>query len=529
MSYSRLGSVNISLGPFALPPGSPSSAPENTSILSKGQQQLLQIAPTLVQGALERGFGPPDVRSEQCKDYKYVVTYKPPPEVIPANVPFVVARRITWNPIKAGTDFIDRWIDSVVKNAGKKIIESDNLTRSQNPSLPATSPMFAGPMRLFLIGFKPMGTNVGYVFVGGISPREITAVKYRGILGSLANVRGMISLPPDAVTVLPAIAAVVPAGGEPGNIRLPSRLDVAWSEIRILPPGYSVNTAREVAISAATAAYEALRALISGHIFGGLAVTRSENVRVPGEKELVDALGPIEYAKSLPSLISTIGADAQSSVTTAESIAKTKEASEADSALQSLESSVSSHLDRLVTDLNSKKSKIVDASSQVTRVAEIAAALRSDDAKNSVASLVKQKIDSFASRSYFRELTENEKFVVKCIVENEAQKVVGSRVSDLLARAERVETIAGLLTPDRVAEIIAAYDAAIAAAQNEFGKALKKIANIRGQLSLDWWQRHYGPLPVWAWGAIGAVVLVGGAIVIKRSRSSSSSTGTTKS
>jgi len=44
------------------------------------------------------------------------------------------------------------------------------------------------------------------------------------------------------------------------------------------------------------------------------------------------------------------------------------------------------------------------------------------------------------------------------------------------------------------------------------------LRGIQSQLGLEWYQKKFGPLPVWAWGAIGGVAMIGGAVLLKKKK-----------
>lgn len=67
----------------------------------------------------------------------------------------------------------------------------------------------------------------------------------------------------------------------------------------------------------------------------------------------------------------------------------------------------------------------------------------------------------------------------------------------------------------------------IQGAINTLNGGIETLRGIQSQLGLEWWQKKFGPLPVWTWGALGGAVLLGGAVYLKK-RKTASSTAITK-
>jgi hypothetical protein len=57
---------------------------------------------------------------------------------------------------------------------------------------------------------------------------------------------------------------------------------------------------------------------------------------------------------------------------------------------------------------------------------------------------------------------------------------------------------------------------------------LRRLYHIRSLIPLPWWQRKFGPLPVWGWGAIGATGFLGGAVALRKRRKKQLAAGVKK-
>ena len=51
-----------------------------------------------------------------------------------------------------------------------------------------------------------------------------------------------------------------------------------------------------------------------------------------------------------------------------------------------------------------------------------------------------------------------------------------------------------------------------------YQQAIAVADDIESQLDLPWWAKDFGPLPVWAWGALGVTTFVGGAVYLRKKR-----------
>lgn len=49
-------------------------------------------------------------------------------------------------------------------------------------------------------------------------------------------------------------------------------------------------------------------------------------------------------------------------------------------------------------------------------------------------------------------------------------------------------------------------------------EALEQTDQLAREFGLGWWSKKFGPLPVWAWGAIGGVALIGVAVVFRKKK-----------
>lgn len=108
-----------------------------------------------------------------------------------------------------------------------------------------------------------------------------------------------------------------------------------------------------------------------------------------------------------------------------------------------------------------------------------------------------------------RGATESQRLHATCVLytkANEEGRTWPAKLRSLLPAYENARSAAASSMP-HVATALAAY-----------GAALEQLYFIKSQIPLPWWQRRFGPIPVWGWGAIGVTGFLGGAVTLRRRR-----------
>jgi hypothetical protein len=419
--------------------------------------------------------------------------------IVRAGTPVVAGRKISWDPSIVGADFPRSWVDWRNHNAGNSQVLVDANTRTSRPGLPATSTaLLTAGTKCFLIGFKLLGPNEGVLYVGAVSTRDVETEKMQYFLKDMLRTPKRVE-PPTlglvAYAVVPQVDARSVAISPPGtdSVAYPERIG----------PRYSVNTAKAIAISAAISLKEALQVMISG-IFAGISIAGpATRLIIPGETEVLAAIAAIQQVASLTDLSTGPLAEAEA--------AKSMDQTEGDAAVAGV-------LARLATMRSALEGAVAALSAGVAALPGAQAAASAANARTAIQQLVQDKINLVESKPAFTRLTPGEQYAVHCNLLNQAAPYIAARGA---VAQPRVDLLVSIPPAD--------FAAAAASASAAYGQALASIADttakveaVRAQIALDWYLRNFHGLPVWAWGAGGAVVLLGGALVVKKMKSKAS-------
>jgi hypothetical protein len=454
-----------------------------------------------------------------CAAFQYVVKYKPLPRtgIVKAGTPIVAGRKITWNPTIVGSDFPKSWVTLRNGDAGSIQAAIDAGTRTAKPGLVATSTaLLTSATKCFLIGFSMLGDNAGVLYVGAVSTRDVNMEQMQYFLQGLLKTPRRVEPPTVGLVAYAEVPPkksneiVVPTDPVANSVTYPARIGSK----------YDINTARYVAIAAPLALTEALQVLISGEIFGTLSVATSQTLFIPGEKEVLAAVAALQGVSSLSDLPASLSAAITSFLAEAEA-ARGATPEEGDKAcadilsrLATMQASVSSEINGKIAALSAGGSALAGAQ---TAASAYAGKARSTEAE--VRRLVQDKIALTESKPGFTKLTEGEKHAVHCIMLNKAAPLIASRVAVTQPRVEFIMSIPAADFTTAIAGASAAYGQALTEANAAFADATAKVEAIRAQIALDWYARDFHGLPVWAWGAGGVVVLLGGALVVRKLKS----------
>ena len=103
-------------------------------------------------------------------------------------------------------------------------------------------------------------------------------------------------------------------------------------------------------------------------------------------------------------------------------------------------------------------------------------------------------------------------------MQNKAAPLIARRTDTAATRFTAITSI----NPDEFAASVAAASQAYAAAQQAataaISDAIAKVEEIRRVIGLPFYMKSFYGLPVWAWGAGGAALLVGGAVYMRSRR-----------
>jgi hypothetical protein len=435
-----------------------------------------------------------------CADYQYVVSYKPLGRTgtVRAGTPVVAGRKISWDPSIVGADFPKSWVSWRNGNAGDEQVRVGLTTAT----------------KCFLVGFTLLGPNDGVLYVGAVSTLDVPMEKMQDFLSGLLRTPKRVEPP----TLGLVAYAVVPPKATGGNMPLPSATEVAYPAR--IGPTYSVYMARAVAVSAAIAKKEALVAMISGEIFGGLAVRSSQDLIIPGEREVLAALAALSGVPGLTELPASATAAMATMVAEAEA-AKQMTPEDGDKAVADVLARIAAMQTAVAGDLSGKRAALAAGAASLAG-AQAAASAYAGQARATEAEvrrLVQDKINLVESRPAFTALSAGEKHAVHCIMLTKAAPLIASRVAVAQPRVDALVSISPADFATAVANASVAYDQAISSVDAIFAAATAKAEAIRKQIALDWYARDFHGLPVWMWGAGGAVVLLGGALVVRKLKS----------
>lgn len=441
---------------------------------------------------------PTSIVTPDCADYQYVVSYKPLGRTgtVRAGTPVVAGRKISWDSSIVGADFPKSWVSWRNGNAGDEQARVGLTTAT----------------KAFLIGFSLLGPNDGVLYVGAVSTLDVPMEKMQDFLSGLLRTPKRVEPP---TLGLVAYAVVPPKAGLPP---LPSVREVSYPAR--IGPTYSVNVARQVAVSAAIAKKEALVAMISGEIFGGLAVRSSQDLIIPGEREVLAALAALSGVPGLTELPASATAAMATLVAEAEA-AKSMAPEDGDKAVADVLARIAAMQTAVAGDLSGKRAALAAGAASLAG-AQAAASAYAGQARATEAEvrrLVQDKINLVESRPAFTALSAGEKHAVHCIMLTKAAPLIASRVAVAQPRVDALVSISPADFATAVANASVAYDQAISSVDAIFAAATAKAEAIRKQIALDWYARDFHGLPVWMWGAGGAVVLLGGALVVRKLKS----------
>jgi hypothetical protein len=481
-------------------------------VLSPAHQMAMQMNSS----NLALGPKPESLVTADCADYRYVVNFKPIPRTgtLPAGTPMVGGVKISWDPSKVGVDFPGSWVTERNRSADSERAQLDTEMKRNRPGLPATSSaLLTAAARAFLIGFAPQGPNSAVLFVGAVSSRDVDMDSMMGFLKRLLltgkNVQGG-GFGLMAFAVVPKLKA-----GQAG-VAAPSRDYIAYQD-RI--PGYSVEDARAMAIAAALSKREALQVLVSGEIFGGLTVASSKDLFLDGEAAVKAAIESITKSSTLSELTSGITGLASGAVAEAEA-AKSLPQEEGDAACASILDRLSAARDSVNTAMSSELAKLAAGPAALTTAQQSVAKFTATahGAEEEIRRLVAERIAAHENKPSFKSLSPQEQFAVRCIMQNKAAPLVARRTDTAATRFTAITAI----KPDEFAASVAAatqaYTAAQATATAAISDAIAKVEEIRRIIGLPFYMKNFYGLPVWAWGAGGAALLVGGAVYVRSRR-----------
>ena len=450
---------------------------------------------------------PTSIVSADCADYQYMVSYVPLPRtgVIRAGTPVVAGKKITWDPAIVGAGFPQSWVAWRNGNAGDEQVRV-GLTR-------ATA--------AFLIGFSSLGPTEAVLYVGAVSSVDVLAEKMQDFLAGMLRTLKRVEPPTMGLVAY----AVVPAQAGPPPI---ARAREVSYPARI-GPKYSVDVARQVAVSAAIAKREALVAMISGEIFGGLAVRSSQDLVIPGEREVLAAVAAIGGVAALAELPAAVTSATAALLAEAEA-AKQMTPEEGDKAVASVLERLAATQTAVANDLGGRVSALA-AGLAALPGAQAAAGTYAGNASRTeteVKRLVETKIAAVEARPAFTSLSPGEKHAVHCIMLMKAAPLVASRTATAQPRVDALVAISPADFAAAVTSAATAYTQAQGAAAAVFADAIARAEAIRKQIALDWYMRSWNGLPVWAWGAGGAALLIGGVVVVRVMRKKKSAAAVTK-
>lgn len=175
-------------------------------------------------------------------------------------------------------------------------------------------------------------------------------------------------------------------------------------------------------------------------------------------------------------------------------------------------------LDKQETSLNAAVEQATKATTAPTVAERLAAKAADPNTPNALVAEVRQKISALVpaiERDFPDEL--RRKYLVCQLWRNAATVDIPSYM-EALARAASEAAAAETAFKTEGPGLLAAAAQAIAGARQRIAAAQAILAEVESKLDLPWYAKRILGLPVWGWGAIGAVTLVGGAVVIKKLR-----------
>jgi len=456
---------------------------------------------------------PESLLTTECADYRYVVNFRPLARtgILPAGTPMVGGVKISWDPSVVGVDFPGSWLSAQNASADSERAKLDDEMRRNRPGLPATSSaLLTTAARAFLIGYAPQGPNSAVLVVGAVSSRDVEMDSMMGFLKRLLLTGKRVEGGGLGLMAFATVPKLAP--GQVGSAPVSGNY-VQYKE-RI--PGYSIDDARAMAIAAALSKREALQVLISGEIFGGLAVAKSQDLFLDGEAEVKAAIESVAKSATLAELTAGVTSLVSGALAEAEA-AKSLPQEEGDAAcaailerLATARDSVNAAMSAELAKLSAGPAALATAQQSVAKFAATA-----HGAEEEIRRIVADRIAAWEAKPSFKSLSPQEQFAVRCIMQNKAAPLVARRTDTAANRFAAITSI----KPDEFAASVAtasqAYSAAQATATAALSDAIAKVEEIRRVIGLPFYMRSFYGLPVWAWGAGGAALLVGGAVFIR--------------
>jgi hypothetical protein len=502
----------------------PVSRQTSTAISSGQRSAAVATAKHVAVVAEFQSTRPDSIVTAECADYRYVVNFKPIARtgILPAGTPMVGGVKISWDPSSTGVDFPGSWVAERNRSADAERASVDAETTRGRPGLPATSSaLLTTAAKAFLIGFAPQGPNSAVLFAGAVSSRDadmesmMRFVKMLLLTGKNVQGGGFGLM---AFAVVPKLKA-----GQAG-VAAPSNDYVAYRD-RV--PGYSVEDARAMAIAAALSKREALQVMISGEIFGGLTVAKSQDLFLDGEAEVKAAIESVAKAAALAELTAGVAGLASGAVAEAEA-AKSLPQEEGDAACAAILDRLAAARDSVSAAMSAELAKLAAGPAALASAQQSVAkfAATAHGAEEEIRRIVAERIAAWEAKPSFQALSPQEQLAVRCIMQNKAAPLIARRTDTAPTRFTAITSI----KPDEFAASVAAASQAYAAAQQAataaISDAIAKAEEIRRIIGLPFYMKSFYGLPVWAWGAGGAALLVGGAVYMRsRRKKAAASTG----
>lgn len=491
-------------------------------VLSNAQQMATKIDTT----GLLLGPKPESLLTAECADYRYVVKFKPLARtgILPAGTPMVGGVKISWDPSVVGVDFPRSWLNERNTSADSERLKLDDEMRKSRPTAPATSSAFlTTAAKVFLLGVIPQGKNSAVLVVGAVSTRDVDVDSMMSFLKRLLLTQKRVeggSFGLMAFATVPKLAAgqasSAPVSGD--YVRYKERI-----------PGYSIDDAAAMGIAAALSKREALQMLISGEIFGGLAVAKSPDLFIQGEAAVKAALESIAKASALSEITNTITNLVAGAVAEAEA-AKSMSPEEGDAACAAILDRLNAARDSINNALSAEQAKLAAAPAALTAAQQSVAnfTAKAHGAEEEVRNLVAGAIAAWEAKPSFKALSPEEQFTVRCIMQQKAAPLVAKRTEVANSRITMISSIKTDEFNASVAAAAQAYATTQASATAAIADAIAKVEEVRRIIALPFYLKKFLGLPVWAWGAGGAALLIGGAVFIRARRKKSAASSASK-
>ena len=411
--------------------------------------------------------------------------------------------------------FHDMW-KRIKARAAQSSELATRLATKRAVGLPASSTEFLTPdTKVFLIGFTPLASNEGVLYAGAVSTRPVSVEKMQYMLKRILHTpRPVAGGNIHAFAEVPVDPPGKPRGVSvnPNSVSYPERLSAQ----------FSLSTAGNVATQAAIDLLTDLHTIIQGGIFGSMAVQGSQRLVIPGEEVVQTALAAIATAPDLASLPSVVATATGSLVAEAETATSIPPA-DGDKACADILQRLVIAQTALANDLDNKRGALVAGPAALlgaqVYVRQYATSQRVAEA--TIMRQVNDKIAAYEATPGMHALTPGEKQAVHCYLLNAAAPVIAASVAVAQPRADAIAAIDSTAFAANAASAAQAYAQALESANAAFAAATARVEAIRKQIALDWYLRSWHGLPVWAWGAGAAAVLIGGVVVVRVMRKKS--------